>query len=182
MWNHCLFILHTEFFQIQEPFIAAFHAGIFIFRIQFYNTVNTWVPVFIHQLCKQLLHSHLGHAVHIQLRQHARYIIQQNAVAANNIKVLRAKHCFVIIKNIRNPVHRHCRLAGTCHALDNHIRSRRLADNLILFFLYRSNNFPKHSFFIFRQILGQQLIVCYNVRIIKILQPVRLDFIRTLPL
>ena len=37
------------------------------------------------------VHRHLLHAIHIKFRQHPRYIIKQNSVAANNIKILGRK-------------------------------------------------------------------------------------------
>ena len=54
------------------------------------------VPVLIQKSCEKLLHCHLPDSIYIQIRQNARDVVQQNAVASDNIEILRAE-LFVII-------------------------------------------------------------------------------------
>ena len=54
------------------------------------------------RLHKKLLHRHLSYAVHVQIRQYARDIVEENTVASHDIKIIRPEPFLVIVKDIRN--------------------------------------------------------------------------------
>ena len=139
-----------------------------------------FVPVLVQKPDKKLLHRHLTDAVHIEFRQNAGNIVQQNVVASNDIEILRPEVLLVIIEDVRNPVHRHRRLSRTSHALYDQIRLRGSADNEVLLLLDRRNDLTEHRFFVLRQILCQQLIVRYHIGIKKVFQMVIFNLIRPL--
>ena len=182
MGNCFPFVFPAKLFQIMKPPIAAFPARRFVLLIHGSDPLNLRVPVFIEKPYKQLFHRHLGNTVHIQIRQNAGNIVQQNPVAADNIKVLRAEFFLIIVKNIRDPVHRHRGLSRSRHSLDDQIPLRRSSDHIILLRLDRRNDLSKHRRLVSRQILGQKLIVRHHIGIKEILQPVIGDFIGSLSL
>ena len=71
-----------------------------VYRVLFF------VPVLVQKPDKKLLHRHLTDAVHIEFRQNAGNVVQQNAVASNDIELLRPEVLLVIIEDVRNPVGR----------------------------------------------------------------------------
>ena len=79
-------------------------------------------------------------------------------------------------------MHGHRRLSGSRHALYDQIRLRRTPDNEVLLLLNRRNDFTEYRFFVLRQILRQELIIRYHIRIKKVLQTVIFNFIRPLSL
>ncbi len=59
-----------------------------------------FIPVFIQKPYEKLFHGHLAHAVDVQIRQDARDIIQQDAVAAHDIEIIGAETVLVIVEDI----------------------------------------------------------------------------------
>ena len=170
----------AEIFQIEKPAASALYAVFLIRAVDGVYRVLCFVPVLVQKPDEKLLHRHLTDAVHIEFRQNAGNVVQQNAVASNDIEILRPEVLLVIIEDVRNPVHRHRRLSGTSHALYDQICLRGSADNEVLLLLDRRNDLTEHRFFVLRQILCQQLIVRYHIGIKKVFQMVIFNLIRPL--
>ena len=175
--NLLIFVCLTVRFQFFEPGSTSFLFLQSLLRYRM-NAVYFSIPILIQKADKQLFHRHLANPVYIQLRQDTGDIIQQNFIAPDNIKIFRAEILFVIIKNIGNPVHRHCGLPGTRHTLNNQIGLRRSTNHQILFFLNGCNDLTKHCFFAFGKVFGQKFIICHHIRVKEVFQPVIFNLIR----
>ncbi len=127
------------------------------------------VPVLVQEPYKKLLHGHLPDTVHVQVRQDAGDIIQQNPVAPHDIEIIRSEAFRIIVQDKGNPVHGHSGLSGTCHTLNDDIVIGRFADDDILLLLYGGHDFTEHSLLIFGQIFGQQIVIGHHLAV-KILQ------------
>ena len=125
---------------------------------QAFDGVFLVIPIFIQKPYKKFFHGHLTHAVDIQVRQDAGDIIQQDAVAAYDIEIIGAETFFIIVENIRDPVHGHGGLTGTCHALHDDVVEGGLADDLILLFLDRGDDLAQYGLLVFGQIFGEKFV------------------------
>ena len=83
-----------------KPSIASFHACGLVLFPDGTDSVKSWVPILIEESDKQLLHRHLRHSIHIQIRQDAGDIVQQNPVAPDNVEILRTEFFLIIIQDI----------------------------------------------------------------------------------
>ena len=126
---------------------------------------------------QQFVHAHMLHIIHIQLWKPACDIVDQDITPAHNAKFIGCKALFVIVHNIRNPMHCHCRLSTSCDTLHNDIVKWTFPYDLILFFLDCGNNISQHSIAVFAQVLHQQLIICRHITVIKALHTPLFDVI-----
>ena len=136
---------------------------------QAFDGVFLAIPIFIQKSYKKLFHGHLTHAVDIQVRQDAGDIVQQDAIAAYDIEIIWAETFLIIVENIRDPVHGHGGLTGTCYALHDDVVEGGLADDFILFFLDRGDDLAQYGLLVFGQIFGEKVVVGdhFAVEIIK---------------
>ena len=115
-WDHFFFIVPAESLQVVEPVITPLDPhGVFrsfVFRPRgMTDRIEGRIPVLIEQTDKELLHRHLGDSVYVQIRKYAGDIVQEDAAAPNDIEVFRTEVLLIVIEDIGNAVHRHCRLA-----------------------------------------------------------------------
>ena len=172
----------AELLQVVEPLIASFDPASPIFLIHRAYLMYLGIPVLVEKTHKELLHGHLGHSAHIQVRQHAGDVVQQDPVAPDDVEIFRGEIFFVVIQDIGNAVHRHSCLSGPGNALHDQVHFRGSADHCILLLLDRGDDLTEDRAFIPREILGQELVVSHHVRIKEVHQPVVSDLIGALAL
>ena len=107
--------------------------------------------------------------MYIQVRQNSCDIVQQNPVAAHNVKILRAEPFLIIVQDKGNPVHGNGSFSGSRHSLDNDVVVGGLADDIVLLFLDGGHNLSQHSLLVSCQVLGEQLVVGHH-RTVKVIQ------------
>ena len=146
------------------------------------DPVLFFIPVLIQKPDKKLLHGHLLHAVHIQIREHAGDVFQQNPVASHDVEILRPKPFLIVIEDIGDPVHGHRGFSRSGNALHDHVVVRRTADDVILLLLNGGYDLTQHRLLVFGKVLCQQIVVSHHLRIIKIQKLSFLDLIGPLSL
>ena len=78
-------------------------------------------------------------------------------------------------------MHSHRCLSGAGHSLNDHVCLGGFSDDLILFLLYGGDDLSQDCFLILCQIFVQKLVCGYDIRIIKIFQPVIFNLISPFP-
>lgn len=130
-------------------------------------------------MCQKFVHPHMLHIIYIQLRETACYIVDQDITPSHDTELIGHKALFIIVHNIRNPVHRYRGLPASGNSLYENVVERALPYDLVLFLLYRSDDIPEHGVPVLAQILYQKLIICRHIAVIKTLQASSLNIIRS---
>ncbi len=110
------------------------------------------------------------YVVHIQLRETACDVVDQNIAAAHDAELVGHKALLVVVHNIGDPVYCHRGLPAPGNALHEDVVKGAFPYDLVLFLLDRGDDIAEHGVPVLAQVLYQQLVVCRHIAVIKTLQ------------